>query len=156
MAIPHTLRIGFSTRPLALALVMVVGLGATGPARAQPPRAGSGEVIAVRELQLKPGIDLAEFERFVIGTFNPAWEGAVPGMKGYIAKADRGVQKGSYALLLIFDSEKTRNAIFPKEGGGASERFMPLVQGPLSLNKELDKYIEPGTLSVYTDYVVLR
>jgi hypothetical protein len=30
------------------------------------------------------------------------------------------------------------------------------LQGPLALNQELDKYIEPGALSAYTDYVVLR
>jgi hypothetical protein len=143
-------------QPFAAAALTVVALGAILPVFAQSSRAGTGEVIAVRELQLKAGVDVAQFEGFVRSTYNPAWEGAVPGVKGYIAKADRGAQKGSYALFLIFDGEKTRDAIFPKEGGGASQPFAPALQRPLALNQELDKYVEPGTLSVYTDYVVMR
>ena len=143
-------------RPFAVAALTVVAVGALLPVFAQSSRAGTGEVIAVRELQLKAGVDAAQFEGFVRSTYNPAWEGAVPGVKGYIAKADRGAQKGSYALFLIFDGEKTRDAIFPKEGGGASQAFAPALQRPLALNQELDKYVEPGTLSVYTDYVVMR
>jgi hypothetical protein len=134
----------------------VSGLVSVAPLIAQSSRASTGEVVAFRELQLKPGVSLPEFERFVIDTYNPAWEGAVPGMRGYIARADRGAQAGSYALILIFDSEKTRNAIFPKAGAGASERFASLLEQPLGLNKQLDKYIEPATLSVYTDYVAMR
>ncbi len=143
-------------QPFAAAALTVVALGAILPVFAQSSRAGTGEVIAVRELQLKAGVDVAQFEGFVRSTYNPAWEGAVPGVKGYIAKADRGAQKGSYALFLIFDGEKTRDAIFPKEGGGASQAFAPALQRPVALNQELDKYVEPGTLSVYTDYVVMR
>ena len=126
------------------------------PALAQPSRARTGEVIAIRELQLKAERTPAQFEQFVRSTYNPAWEGAVPGMKGYIAKADRGAQKDSYALILVFDGEKTRDIVFPKEGGGASAAFAALVQPLLALNKDLDKFVEPGSLSVYTDYVVLR
>lgn len=155
MALPHTVPIRKSLRPLALTLA-VASLATLSPALAQSARDGTGEVIAIREIQLKAGADTAAFERFVITTYNPGWEAAVPGMKSYIAKGDRGVQKGSYALLLIFDSEKTRNAIFPKEGAGASEKFLALLEGPFSLNKQLDTYVEPGSLSVYTDYVVMR
>lgn len=154
MAIAHGVRIGSSIRRLTLALLAIVGLLMIVPALAQSSRAG--EVVAIRELELRTGVDLADFERFTTGTYNPGWEGAVPGMRGYIAKGDRGAQKGSYALVLIFDSEKTRNAIFPKEGGGPSESFTASWQRPLSLNKQLEKYIEPGALSVYTDYVALR
>lgn len=156
MTIPHTRRTGSATRRVALALLTCIGLVIIDSALAQSSRAGSGEVVAIRELELKPGVDPADFERFVIGTYNPAWEGAVPGTRGYIAKADRGTRKGSYALVLIFDSEKTRSVIYPKEGGGASKTFMPLLEGPFRANEQLDKYIEPGTLSVYTDYVAMR
>jgi hypothetical protein len=156
MAVLARSPIGRSTRLLVLALLTAVGVAMIVPALAQPSRSGTGEVVAIRELEVKPGANLEEFERFVTGTYNPAWEGAVPGTRGYIARGDRGVHKGRYAFVLIFDSEKTRNAIFPQEGAGASERFMPLLERPLGLTKELDKYIEPGTFSVYTDYVALR
>ena len=155
MAIQHRVHIGSPRRVLAAATLALVALVLTVPA-AQSSRTRSGEVIAVRELKLKDGADVKQFEQFVTGTYNPAWEGAVPGMKGYIAKGDRGVRSGSYALILVFDSQKTRDAIFPKAGAGVSERFAPLVQGLFDLNEQLDKYVEPGSLSAYTDYVVLR
>lgn len=156
MAIPHRVGIGSSNWLLAAATLAFAALVMIVPAPAQSSRAGSGEVIAIRELKLKAGVDVEQFEQFVTGTYNPGWEGAVPGMKGYIAKGDRGVQKGNYALFLVFDTEKTRNAIFPEAGGGVSDRFAPFVERPLALNEELDKYIETGALSAYTDYVVLR
>lgn len=147
--------ISCSRRSLVLA-ASVITAGALVPTFAQAPRAGTGEVIAVRELELKAGVDPAQFERFARATYNPGWEGVVPGLKAYIGKADRGALKGGYALILIFDGEKTRDAIFPKEGGGASPTFAPLLKGPFALNQELEKYLEPGALSVYTDYVAMR
>ena len=141
---------------LILAVPVVAVLALTPLSSAQISRAAAGEVIAIRELQLNPGVDVAEFERFVRDSYNPSWQGAVPGMRGYIAKGDRGQQKGTYVLVFVFDSEKTRNTIFPKEGGGASEKFTALLQTPFSLGKTLEAYVEPGTLSVYTDYIALR
>ena len=143
-------------RPLMLIAASVIAAGALVPIFAQAPRAGTGEVIAVRELELKAGVDTAQFERFARTTYNPGWEGVVPGLKAYIGKADRGAQKGTYALFIVFDGEKTRDAIFPKEGGGAAAKFAPVLKVPFALNEELGKYLEPGGLSVYTDYVAMR
>ena len=155
MRIQRRRSIGSSSWSVALAGLTVMALGAMLPTFAQP-RARTGEVIAVRELQLKADVDTAQFEQFVRSSYNPGWEGAVPGVKAYIGKADRGAQKGSYALIIIFDGERTRDAIFPKEGGGASTAFAPMLEQPLALNKALDKFVEPGSLSIYTDYVVMR
>ena len=143
-------------RSRCLSLTVVAVLTLMPALNAQTSRGAAGEVIAIRELQLKPGVDVAEFERFVRETYNPSWQAAVPGMRGYIAKGDRGQQKGAYVLVFVFDSEKTRDTIFPKEGGGASAKFTALLEAPFSLGKTLEAYIEPGTLSVYTDYIALR
>jgi len=156
MRIQRRRSIGSSSWSVALAGLTVMTVGTMLPTFAQPSRAKTGEVIAVRELQLKADADTAQFEQFVRSSYNPAWEGAVPGVKAYIGKADRGAQKGSYALIIIFDGERTRDAIFPKEGGGASTAFAPMLEQPLALNKALDAFVEPGSLSVYTDYVVMR
>ena len=155
MANPHTTRIELSIGLIALVLLTAAGFAAGRPAVAQSSRTAD-EVVAIRELELKPGVDIAEFERFVTSTYNPGWSGALTGARGYIARADRGVHKGRYAFVLVFDSVQARNAIFPEEGGGASEKFQAALEKPLSLIKQLDKYIEPGTFSVYTDYVALR
>jgi hypothetical protein len=156
MRIQRRRNIGSSICSVALAGLAVTAVGTMLPTFAQPSRARTGEVIAIRELQLKEGADVAQFEQFVRSSYNPAWEGSVPGVKAYIAKADRGAQKGSYALMIVFDGEKTRDTIFPKEGGGASPAFASMLEQPLALNKALDKFIEPGSLSVYTDYIVMR
>ena len=156
MRTPRRFHISCARRPLVLSAASVIALSALVPLFAQPSRAGGGEVIAVRELELKAGVDTAQFERFARATYNPGWEGVIPGLKAYIGKADRGVLKGGYALILIFDGEKTRDAIFPKEGGGASPQFAPALKGPFALNQELEKFLEPGALSVYTDYVAMR
>lgn len=147
---------GDSSWRSAVSILAIVACGAILPAFAQTSAAGSGEVIAVRELQLKADADTTQFERFVRNTYNPAWAKAIPGMRGYVGRADRGAQKGSYALIFVFDSMKTRDAIFPKEGGGVAPEFASRVQKLLALNPELEKFLEPGTLSVYNDYVVLR
>lgn len=156
MADPNRSPGGSSTRLLALALLSAVALGTVAAALAQAPRKGADEVIAIRELELRPGVDLAAFERFVTETYNPGWAGAVPGVRGHIAKGDRGAHKGQYAFILTFESEKVRDEIFPKEGEGAAQRFAPMLERPLGLNAQLDKFIEPASFSIYTDYVPLR
>lgn len=72
---PHLVRTSSSLR-LGLWLLLAVGPLATLPVLAQTPRAGSGEVIAIREIQLKAGANVADFEQFVMKVYNPAWEGA--------------------------------------------------------------------------------
>ena len=79
--------ISCSRRSLMLAASLIAA-GALVPTFAQAPRAGTGEVIAVRELELKAGVDPAQFERFARATYNPGWEGVVPGLKAYIGKAE--------------------------------------------------------------------
>ena len=149
------------TRLLSLALLALIGLSTADSALAQSPRAGTGEVLSIRELRLKPGVDPAEFERFVKETYNPRFEQLhFPGWRGYILKADRGTRKGSYIHVYAVESERTRNAFFPTEEGVLSEKSAPLAAELLEevrrLNQELERYVEPGWHDVYTDYVVLR
>jgi hypothetical protein len=122
---------------------------------AQSSRAGTGEVIAIREIILKPGVDSVKFEQFIIEKYNPAMEGAMPGVKAFVTKADRGQMKGGYAHFIIFDSQKTRQAIVPEEGKMA-DWFVPIWEKLESVSKELDEYLEEGSMNIYSDYVVLR
>jgi hypothetical protein len=148
--------ISFPSRALILILLVAGTWFASGVASARATRAGTGQVIVLRELQLKPGASVAEFERFVLDTFNPTWQGAAPGLKGYIARGDRGVKKGGYAFVMVFDSEKTRNAMYPTPGGDVSEKFMPMMEKPLGLAAPLEKWVDTSTIGIYTDYVEMR
>jgi hypothetical protein len=144
------------SRVLILTVLVAGTWIVSGVASARATRAGTGQVIVLRELELKPGASVAEFEQFVLETFNPLWQGAAPGLKGYIAKGDRGVKKGGYAFVMVFDSEKTRNAIYPTPGGDVSEKFMPMMEKPLGLAAPLEKWVDTSTIGVYTDYVEMR
>ena len=145
-----------SVRALILTLLVAGTWFVSGVASARATRAGTGQVIVLRELELKPGASVAEFEQFVLETFNPAWQDAAPGLKGYIARGDRGVKKGGYAFVMVFDSEKTRNAMYPAPGGDVSEEFMPRMEKPLGLAAPLEKWVDTSTIGVYTDYVEMR
>jgi len=76
---------------------------------------GKGDVIAIRFLELKPDIDTTEFEKFALEEFNPEFDRTIPGLKEYIAKSDRGIDIGSYSLLMVFDSQIVRNTMIPNK-----------------------------------------
>ena len=117
---------------------------------------GKGDVIAIRFLELKPEIHTTKFEKFALEEFNPAFDGTVPGLKEYIAKSDRGIDIGSYTLLMVFDSQIVRNTMIPNKR--ASEWFSKIMddQNLWSTWNKLGKYVTDGSLSNYNDFVKLR
>ena len=117
---------------------------------------GKGDVIAIRFLELKPDIDTTEFEKFALEEFNPAFDRTIPGLKEYIAKSDRGIDIGSYSLLMVFDSQIVRNTMIPNKR--ASEWFSKIMddQNLWSTWNKLGKYVTDGSLSNYNDFVKLR
>ena len=119
-----------------------------------------GNIVAVREVTLKEGIDPTEFEAFAVEKFTPVFEQQVPGVKAFIMKGNRGDKKNSYAYVLIFDSENTRDFYYPFEHGG--EESVPSTSEPLwlpardAIYSELVKYVDGiGETKGYTDYLVL-
>ena len=125
---------------------------ATAPAAAQADRSGTGEVISIIELTLKPGVEQAAFERFIEEEYNPAMEGAMPGVKGYVAKAIRGEAMRSYRLFFVYDSRKTLLAVSPAPGE-VSAWFRPIWNDLSPVRQKLRNYVE---VAPYTDYEVLR
>lgn len=127
---------------------------------ALPVVVGPGNVLAVRELQLKPGVDPEEFERFAVEEFTPTFQEQVPGVSAYILKGERGDKKGQYSFALIFDSVNTRDYYYPFEHGGeasvpknAETLWLPARK---AIYEQLIKYVEDiGQQGGYTDYVVL-
>lgn len=118
-------------------------------------RSGTGEVFSHREITLKPDVDPAEFEKWVIDYFNPALEGLIPGIRAYVAKSDRGIKKGKYAYMVLFDSYNTRQAYMPESG--LTKFFREVFFEPNKyLHAELFEYIDSSTWSEFSDWVVLR
>ncbi|HET6567541.1 MAG TPA: hypothetical protein VFG50_06215 [Rhodothermales bacterium] len=121
-------------------------------------REGTGPLIGVREIRLKPGVDPAEFDRFVRELYNPSREGVFPGAQDYIAKAIRGEKMGTYVHYFIIDSEKTRNIMFPGKEGEPADWFLEIWNKAPKFEDEFNKYVQGGAdyFNTYTDYVVLR
>jgi hypothetical protein len=123
---------------------------------AQPAHTGKGEVIAVRLIELKAGVDTAEFEKFAYEQFNPGHEGTVPGLKEYIAKSDRGTHEGSYALFMVFDSQIVRDTMIPNRSLVEWADKILVDKGLWTLWNKLNDYVVEGSLGNYNDYVVLK
>ena len=134
------------------------------PAIAKLPSASlftdPGNIVAVRDITLKDGVTVEEFERFAVEEFSPVFEQQVPGVKAFIMKGNRGDKKGSYSYVLIFDSVNTRDFYYPFEHGG--EESVPATSEKLwlpareAIYDKLVKYVDGiGETEGYTDYVVL-
>ncbi len=140
--------------------VLAVPLDHTSTAPTSVMMISPGNIVAIRELTLKPDVKTEEFERFVNEEFTPTFEEQVPGVKAYILRGERGDQKGHYSFALIFDSENTRDFYYPFEHGGeasvpksAEKLWMPARQ---MIFEKLAGYVEDiGQKGGYTDYVVL-
>lgn len=157
---------------LSAALVIVVVLplsaGAT-PERTKSEKVGvaassaamnPGNIVAVREITLKSGVDAKEFERFVAEEFTPTFEQHVPGVRSFILKGTRGDREGGYAFVLVFDSENTRNFYFPREHGGEASVQGTALQlwrpGQQMILDRLFTYVDGiSETEGYTDYLVL-
>jgi hypothetical protein len=93
-------------------------------------------VVAVHELELLPGVDMMEFEAFVLENIIPVYN-KMPGQHAMLAKGDRGMRTNMYALILTFDSLEDRDRIYPPSGGTVGdfgkesmwEKFMTMISG---------------------------
>ena len=117
---------------------------------------GKGEVVAVRFLELKDDVDVAEFEKFAVEEFNSTFDGAVPGLKQYISKSDRGIAVDSYAMLMIFDSQIVRNTMIPDKKSSEWLDAIMEEKNLWSLWNTLGTYVTDESLSNYNDFVELR
>lgn len=158
MTIQYDTHRGVATRRLATILLATIGLWLADSAAAQSSQSGTGELIGIREIRLKPEIDPDEFDRFVAEQYNPSREGAYPGLREYIAKAKRGKKAGTYIHFVIFDAEKVRDLMFPGEEGQPVAWVMEILEKLPSFEEEFERYVEGGAeyFATYTDYVELR
>ena len=117
---------------------------------------GKGEVVAVRFLELKENIDISEFEKFAVGEFNSKFDGAIPGLKQYISKSDRGIAVDSYAMLMIFDSQIVRNTMIPDKKSSEWLDAIMEEKNLWALWNKLGTYVTDESLSIYNDFVELR
>ena len=126
------------------------------PLLSQITYSGKGEVVAVRFLELKDTASIEDFEKFVVEEFNSTYDGAIPGLKQYISKSDRGITVDSYAMFMIFDSQIVRNTLIPNKKSTEWLDAIMEEKNLWSLWNKLGTYVTDESLSNYNDFVELR
>jgi hypothetical protein len=81
---------------------------------------GTGRVLGIHDLVLKPDVAPAEFERFVAEEWAPAFADVYPGVDLQGLKGERGNALGTYLLVFEIDSIKARDHYFPAPGSPTS------------------------------------
>lgn len=109
------------------------------------------KVFGVTPLELKPGVNEADFVRFWIEEYAPL--GARLGWIGHVAKADRGERAGKYAVIWEVESVESRNRYIPVPGEFSQEMRDLLEPDFTRLGEKLSMYIEGWP---FTDYIVLE
>ena len=61
---------------------------------------GTGELLGIHEVVLKPGVEPAELERFAAEEFEPVVRDLFPGIRVRVYKGERGRAPGSYLVVL--------------------------------------------------------
>lgn len=117
------------------------------------------KVLGVHVLELRPGVDAGEFERFVREKFLAV--PLPPGWKIHLLKGDRGERAGQYAMLIEIESVATRDRYYPGDAQPSAETRAMQAQQPAFVQaawERLNSYTTRrlGVDTVYTDYVELE
>ena len=105
-------------------------------------------VVAVHDLELMPGVDAKEFEAFVLAEIIPIYSN-MEGQTAMLAKGDRGIHTGHYALILTFDSIEDRDRIYPPSGGFVGDFGEDAIW-------EKFEAMAKGIGTTFTDYVTVN
>ena len=117
---------------------------------------GTGEVLGIHEVVLKPGVTPAELERFAAEELDPALKDLFPGIRPRLFKGERGRAPGSYLLIYEVSSLRARDYYFPGHGQGISPAAHALEEacgGPCE--KTWSRLGDLTTDIGYTDYYAL-
>ena len=116
---------------------------------------GTGRVLGIHSLVLKPDVALAEFERFVAEEWAPAFADVYPGVHPQVFKGERGNAPGTYLLVFEVESIKARDHYFP-----APAKLSDVAQAlAAACGERCDRverrFNELAKVTGYTDYYAL-
>ena len=117
------------------------------------------KVFSIHEIELHPGVDERDFERFFLEEV--ADVPIYPGWKACLAKCDRGSRAGKYAVIIEMESVEARDRYYPSayQESAEGERF-DRAQSP-EIAQIWEKWktfatTTPGDSTIHTDYVVVE
>ena len=116
---------------------------------------GTGRVLGIHDVVLKPDVAPAEFERFVAEEWAPAFGDVYPGVHLQVLKGERGNAPGTYVLVFEIDSIKARDHYFPAPGGQSDvAQALDKACGERCDRVER-RFNELARVTGYTDYYAL-
>lgn len=117
---------------------------------------GTGEVLGIHEVVLKPGVEPAELERFAAEELEPVVRDLFPGIRVRIYKGERGRAPGSYLVVYEVSSLRVRDYYFPGHGEGMSPAAQALEKAcGAPCEKAWNRLDQLTTDLGYTDYYAL-
>lgn len=117
---------------------------------------GTGEVLGIHEIVLKPGVEPAELERFAAEEWEPVVRDLFPGIRVRFYKGERGRAPGSYLLVYEISSLRVRDYYVPGKGAGLSPAAQALEKAcGAPCEKAWTRLGELTTDLGYTDYYAL-
>jgi hypothetical protein len=133
-------------KTLTIIFIIVIATFANSYAQDPNSKTSEPEVCSIHEVLVKPGVDLNEFETFVMEKLAPIYD-KMKGQKLILVKGDRGVRTNQYAILLTFESVEDRNRIYPPSGGFVGDF------GDQSIWDKFESMVDVGLGERHTDYV---
>jgi hypothetical protein len=85
-------------------------------------------VYGLHEIELQPGVEPDEYERFFAEEIAPS--PMLPGWRVQLLKGDRGVRAGKFLVLLEIESLEARDRYFPNPGEESEESTRFFEQHP--------------------------
>src|SRR4029453_6827012 len=113
-------------------------------------------VYGLHEIELQPGVEPDEYERFFAEEL--ALSPELPGWKVHLLKGERGARAGKFLVLLEIESLEARDRYFPSPGE-ESEEFTRFFQEHPEAAAAWEKWEKLSPLGskthVSTDYVAV-
>jgi hypothetical protein len=106
----------------------------------------------VVSVELKPGVTMEQWQKFILEKYIPELEKNYEGFKLYLVKGIRGPNENSLGFLWIVKSEKQRDKYFNPDGS-ENELGLVIEEKLAPVMEELEK-LGPFTYE-YTDWIVL-
>ena len=113
-------------------------------------------VYGLHEIELQPGVEPEEYERFFAEEIAPS--PMVPGWKVHLLRGERGARVGKFLVLLEIESVEARDRYFPNPGEESEEVTRFFEQHPEAA-AALEKWNKMGPFGsrtdISTDYVAV-
>jgi len=113
-----------------------------------------GEVISISYPTVKAGME-NELENFVTQQLNNACQDNIKGFYMYLLKGNRGAQKGTYAVLRVFDTYEDRKHYFPENSAIPSQNFIKARKKIMAPMEKFKTFFENPPVENSSDYVIV-